>query len=188
MLPTDHSTGRRTFVVAAEHPRELLKEGTGDRRLDRAARGRRHRWSRHEESSAIRRGARGGRSGLLVDRQPDIDGSLTAALPTTTEPPPITTATTTPSTTVSLPSEAIALVLFGAWVGALADGDYQKVWDLLAEPSRVAVGGYGAFAAAGSEMSEGRGSWASVDDIGVMVALSPDGRIIAIFTGTVTSE
>lgn len=51
-----------------------------------------------------------------------------------------------------------------AWVAALAEGDLETAWDLVAERSRAAIGGYDAFSDLRSALAEGFGAWAGADD------------------------
>ena len=47
-----------------------------------------------------------------------------------------------------------------AWVEALAEGELEAAWDLVAERSREAIGGFEAFTDLRSALAEGFGAWA----------------------------
>lgn len=84
---------------------------------------------------------------------------------TTTEPTPMASPTATASpdrTPGDLREEAIAA--FQAWVAALAEGESQRAWDLMAPSSRDALGSFDQFEQMRTGFAEGWGSWVAVED------------------------
>ena len=78
-----------------------------------------------------------------------------------------------------------------AFVEALAEGDVETAWALLAEPSRAALGSIDDLRDQASELEEGWGAWASADDAAysaVPYGDEADGVSVVVVTGTVSQE
>ena len=132
----------------------------------------------------------------FLQRGDDEDDTVRAAEPTPTSAP-ATTPTTVPGPTFETTAEQAAR----AWVRALGVGDLDQAWELLADPSRDAVGGRPGFEARRSELSEGWGTWEGSDGVTFRTAPFPglgddDGDLpaeiprlaVVVLTGTVQQE
>ena len=79
-----------------------------------------------------------------------------------------------------------------SWVTALAEGNLRAAWDLTAERSRVAIGGFDAFSDSGSALAEGYGAWAGAhDDAFSVVPLETGGDdvlSVVILQGAIAQE
>lgn len=85
---------------------------------------------------------------------------------TTTTTVPSTTTTTegeqgTEDTPDTAPADEEAIETVRDWVAALAEGELEEAWELVAERSRVAIGGFEAFTELRSALAEGFGAWSS---------------------------
>ena len=126
----------------------------------------------------------------------DGDGDESTTTPSTTE---TTTTTTTTGragpgddrTAPGVPVEAAGDTV-RAWVAALAEGDLEAAWELVAERSRAAIGGYEAFSDLQSAMAEGFGAWAGADDDAFSVVPletgGDDALAVVILQGTIAQE
>lgn len=112
-------------------------------------------------------------------------------------PVPSPTETTVPEPTFEAAAESAA----DRWIGALAAGDDDVAWDLLADQSRRSVGGRSGFDGRRSELAEGWAAWAEAKDVTyrpISLMDSPEGgnklpadipRLgVVVITGRVTQE
>ncbi|MCP3995825.1 MAG: L,D-transpeptidase [bacterium] len=103
--------------------------------------------------------------------------------------PNVATTTAGSTTTMEMdPLEQMTLDAFREWTGALAAGDYERAWRLMAPSSQAALGSYEFFASLGSEMTEGWGSWAATPDLTISIREDLAGRLVAVIGGTVERE
>lgn len=118
---------------------------------------------------------------------------------TTSEP----TATSAPSPTTEAPgrggdgspsglSVEAADDTVRAWVEALATGELEAAWDLVAERSREAIGGFQAFTDLRSALAEGFGAWAGAgeDAFAVVPLDAGEGEALSlvVLRGTIPQE
>jgi hypothetical protein len=78
-----------------------------------------------------------------------------------------------------------------AWVAAVAEGDMDAAWALLAEPSREALGSVDELEDRASELEEGWGAWASADDATYTATPYGDeaaGTSVVVVSGSVSQE
>ena len=124
----------------------------------------------------------------------DADESTTTTTSSTTDTSTTTTGRAGPGvdqTVPGLPVEAAGDTV-RAWVVALAEGDLEAAWELVAERSRAAIGGYEAFSDLRSALAEGFGAWAGADeDAFSVVPLETGGDealAVVILQGTIAQE
>lgn len=123
-------------------------------------------------------------------------GSAPASPATTTKPPtttvPVATtaiATTAAATTTITGGElGAAVAAFQSWVRALNEGKIEVAWGLMAPTSQLAIGSPANFENMGSELAEGWGSWATVEDPGYSLEEDEAGRTLLIVSGVVHPE
>jgi hypothetical protein len=115
---------------------------------------------------------------------------------TTTATVPSTATTTegegTEDTPDTAPADEEAVETVQAWVAALAEGELEEAWELVAERSRVAIGGFEAFTELRSALAEGFGAWSSAgDDVFSAVPLDVGGDealSVVILRGPIAQE
>ena len=124
----------------------------------------------------------------------DDGDESTTTTPSTTEVSTTTTERAGPvvdPTAPGLPVEA-ADDTVRTWVAALAEGDLEAAWDLVAERSRAAIGGFEAFSDLRSALAEGFGAWAGADDDAFSVVpldIGGDETLaVVILHGTIAQE
>lgn len=100
---------------------------------------------------------------------------------TTTTGAPITT-----TSTIDPVDEAVAA--FQAWVGALAEGEVETAWDLMAPSSQQALGSFERFDDMRTGLAEGWGSWVAVEDPTYAIEEDEAGRTLLIARGTIHPE
>ena len=113
----------------------------------------------------------------------------TTLAPTTTVAPTTTLAPTTtaaPTTTLAPLDQAVAA--FQEWVGALAEGEVERAWDLMAPSSQQALGSYERFYEMRTGLAEGWGSWVAVEDATYSLEEDEAGRTLLIASGTIRPE
>jgi hypothetical protein len=118
---------------------------------------------------------------------PNPDTTTTTETTTTT---PASTTTATPSTTTTAPPDDLtaAVTAFQEWVAALAEGDVDSAWDLMATSSQLAFGSYDRFAGMRTGFAEGWGSWVAVADPSYSLDEDDAGRILLIASGVIRPE
>lgn len=124
------------------------------------------------------------------------DDADEAATETTTTTAPSTTTTGQEDQGIDDPAPDITVEAADdtvrAWVAALAEGDLEEAWDLTAERSRAAIGGFEAFTDLRSALAEGFGAWASAEDGAFsVVPVETDGDdalSVVILRGTIPQE
>ncbi|MGH8914122.1 MAG: L,D-transpeptidase [Acidimicrobiia bacterium] len=117
------------------------------------------------------------------------DVSTSTTITTTTTTTTASPTTTTPSTTTREAeplTEAVAL--FGDWVAALAEGETERAWDLMAPSSQLAFGSYERFFEMRTGFAEGWGSWVAVEDPSYSLEEDEAGRTLLIAGGTIHPE
>lgn len=127
--------------------------------------------------------------------------SACGADPGTTVPDTSTTTTTdATSTTVVTPTTSPepttpgndpveeAVSLFNQWVRALAEGESDRAWDLMAPSSQRAVGSFERFMAMSSGFAEGWGAWVAVEGPSYHLEEDDAGRSLLIVSGTIRPE
>lgn len=113
------------------------------------------------------------------------DGSATT-VPQSTATAPTTTVPVPSTSTPSALDEAVDAFL--EWVGALARGETQQAWVLMAPSSQAALGDYPRFAAMSTGMAEGWGSWVAVEDPAYSLEFDQAGRTLLVAAGTIRPE
>ena len=126
------------------------------------------------------------------------DPETTTTTETTTTPPasttittPATTTTTTNTTTTTTTARddlTEGVKAFQEWVAALAEGDVDSAWDLMASSSQLAFGSYDRFAGMRTGFAEGWGSWVAVDDPSYSLDEDEAGRVLLIASGVIRPE
>jgi hypothetical protein len=100
--------------------------------------------------------------------------------------------TTTTSIGVTTTTEADllpkAIAAFQEWVAAVAMGDTERAWDLMASPSQDALGSYERFERMSSGIAEGWGSWVVVEDASYSLKEDEAGRPVLFASGVVHPE
>lgn len=121
--------------------------------------------------------------------------TTTEATTTTTTASSTTTTTVPPTTTTTLaPNERAAVAAVSAWVDALADGNVDASWALVAPSSQEIIGGRNGYDAIVTGLAEGFGSWAEAADPNgegspwVFVNEVDDQLLVVTLAGTVTQE
>lgn len=113
--------------------------------------------------------------------------STTTTTTTTGDDPGSGVDDTAPPVTVETADDTVR-----AWVDALAEGDLEVAWDLTAERSRVAIGGFEAFTDLRSALAEGFGAWSGADDATFSVVPLETGGdealSVVILRGTIARE
>lgn len=124
----------------------------------------------------------------------DAADESTTTTPSTTETTTTTAGRAGPEvdqTAPGVPVEAAGDTV-RAWVAALAEGDLEAAWDLVAERSRAAIGGYEGFSDLQSALAEGFGAWAGADDDAFSVVTletgGDDALAVVILQGTIALE
>lgn len=99
------------------------------------------------------------------------DSSSDGAGTTSTTAADGATSSTTSTTEITLDGEATdeAIAVVDRFIAALAAGDAEAAWEVVDERSREAIGGFDRFEAIGTELAEGYGAWAEVEDRRVFV-------------------
>lgn len=85
--------------------------------------------------------------------------------------------------------DAVGTVRF--WVDALAEGDLETAWDLVAEDSREAIGGFEAFGDLRSTLAEGFGAWGQAGEEAFSAVTLDNGDeeiSVVILAGTIAQE
>lgn len=126
-------------------------------------------------------------------RSPDTTGNTSSTNTSTTEAttttPGETTTTTAPATSSTEADPlAEAVVLFQDWVGALAKGETERAWELMAPSSQLAFGTYERFSEMRTGFAEGWGSWVAVEDPSYSLEEHGAGRTLLIASGTIHPE
>jgi hypothetical protein len=103
--------------------------------------------------------------------------------PTTTIGP---TTTLAPTTSGAPLDQAVAA--FQEWVGALAEGEVERAWDLMAPSSQAALGSYQRFYEMRTGLAEGWGSWVAVEDPSFSLIEDDAGRTVLVAKGTIHPE
>jgi len=122
----------------------------------------------------------------------------TPASPTATTTPAATTVAPVTSTTITATTQAQApttggelgnaVAAFQDWVGALRAGEVDRAWDLMAATSQLAIGSFANFDGMATELAEGWGSWATVEDPGYSLEVDQAGRTLLVVNGVVHPE
>jgi hypothetical protein len=127
---------------------------------------------------------------LAADPSPTVPQKLPSTIGNTTTVPPTTTIG--PSTTLSPPTTAApldqAVAAFQDWVGALAEGEVERAWDLMAPSSQAALGSYERFHEMRTGLAEGWGSWVAVEDPSYALIEDDAGRTVLVARGTIHPE
>jgi hypothetical protein len=129
---------------------------------------------------------------------PESTTSTTLPAPTTThvETTTSTTATTmteATTTTVAPTTNTAPLIdqsvaAFQEWVGALAEGEVERAWDLMAPSSQEALGSFEQFYEMRTGLAEGWGSWVAVEDPTYTLMDDEAGRTLMVANGTIRPE
>ena len=113
----------------------------------------------------------------------------------TTAPPPTsatvvetTTTTVVATTTTTVAPLDPAVAALQAWVGALAEGEIELAWDLMAPSSQQALGSFDRFAEIRTGLAEGWGSWVAVEDASYSLEEDAAGRTLLIARGVIRPE
>ena len=121
--------------------------------------------------------------------------TTTTEATTTTTSSSTTTTTVPPTTTTTLaPNERAAVSAVSAWIDALANGDTDASWALVAPASQEVIGGRNGYDAIVSGLAEGFGAWTSATDPNgeespwVFVNEVDDQILVVTLAGTVTQE
>jgi hypothetical protein len=77
---------------------------------------------------------------------------------------------------------------FQQWVGALAEGEVERAWDLMAPSSQVALGSFDFFYEMRTGLAEGWGSWVAVEDPSYALIEDEAGRTVLVANGTIHPE
>lgn len=119
--------------------------------------------------------------------------TTTAAATTTTGGGGATT-TSSPTTTAGADQLEAVVDVFETWVGHIAAGDHQAVWELLAEDSREAIDEDTFFQSTVFELSEGWGAWTQAENVTYRLEHdeddddADDDDLVLVISGTVTQE
>lgn len=115
------------------------------------------------------------------------DGGTDASATSTTAPS--ATTTTAPSGGDGGSADAVSRVVT-EYIEALGEGDLEAAWELVAEPSREDLGGFGAFVELRTALAEGYGAWASAEErsIETVELEEPPEAVLAVLSGTVALE
>ena len=126
----------------------------------------------------------------------------TSSTPTTSGPAPTTTApvdttapddttvpTTAPTTSAPDGDEAVtaASTAFETWIGHIADGEHEAVWEGMAPTSQASIGRE-LFSDLVITMSEGWAAWSWAEDVTYRLSTDEAGRSLLHVAGTVTRE
>ncbi|MDH3308171.1 MAG: hypothetical protein OEO77_11715 [Acidimicrobiia bacterium] len=114
------------------------------------------------------------------------------ATTTTTEATTTTTVLSTDTTVVLTPEQEAASQTATDWIDALAAGNADQAWGLVAPASQAVIGTRSDFNEVFTGLVEGFGAWAAAEDRAVFVnpvADSGEGSLFVVtLTGTVTQE
>ncbi len=120
------------------------------------------------------------------------EATTTTAAETTTTSEPEETTTTGPTTTVGEQTAEDATQVANDWLAALAAGDADEAFALMAPASQADVGGRSGFDGMMSALAEGFAAWHDAENKIVWtneVAASNEGTLYVVtFVGTVTQE
>jgi hypothetical protein len=109
--------------------------------------------------------------------------------PTTTTPSTTVAPSTTAAPTITTPAPLdLAVAAFQQWVGALAEGEVERAWDLMAPSSQVALGSFDFFYEMRTGLAEGWGSWVAVEDPSYSLIEDEAGRTLLLASGTIRPE
>ena len=120
--------------------------------------------------------------------EPPPSSTITSTVPATTTTVVETTTTTIQSTTTTTAPLDAAVAAFQEWVGALAEGEIETAWDLMAPSSQQALGSFERFAEMRTGMAEGWGSWVAVEDASYSLEEDDAGRTLLIARGVIRPE
>ena len=115
--------------------------------------------------------------------------TVTSTVPATSTSVVETTTTTihATTTTTAAPVDG-AVAAFQEWVGAMAEGEIELAWDLMAPTSQQALGSFERFAGMRTGLAEGWGSWVAVEDASYSVEQDDAGRTLLIARGVIRPE
>ena len=128
------------------------------------------------------------------------DTTTTASIATTSTVMPATSTTVGPTTTTIAPTTTLAtatttlapldqaVAAFQEWVGALAEGEVERAWNLMAPTSQEAFGSFDRFYEMRTGLAEGWGSWVAVEDPTYSIDVDQAGRTLLIARGTIRPE
>jgi len=121
--------------------------------------------------------------------EPVPASTVTSTVPATSTSVVETTTTTIQATTTTSAARIDEAVrAFQEWVGALAEGEVEKAWDLMAPTSQQALGSFERFAGMRTGMAEGWGSWVAVEDASYSLEEDDAGRTLLIARGVIRPE
>ena len=99
-----------------------------------------------------------------------------------------TTTTVQATTTTTAPPVDEAVAAFQEWVGALAEGEIELAWDLMAPTSQQALGTFEEFAGMKTGLAEGWGSWVAVENAAYTLEKDEAERTLLIARGVIRPE
>ncbi|MGH8951783.1 MAG: L,D-transpeptidase [Acidimicrobiia bacterium] len=130
--------------------------------------------------------APGGSATTATEQPPPSTG--TSTVPVTSTTAVATTTTTIQATTTTTAPLDPAVAAFQEWVGALAEGEIELAWDLMAPSSQQALGSFERFAEMRTGLAEGWGSWVAVEDASYSLEEDDAGRTLLIARGVIRPE